>query len=94
MQAAIDGLWPYTGELFEPGDVDAAMLAARIGPDPRALRDPWLRHVGETLADATLTMPAAGFMHRGGKSGRHGEALSYLLAELQSVRRSVPGDRW
>jgi ring-1,2-phenylacetyl-CoA epoxidase subunit PaaC len=33
-------------------------------------------------------------MQAGGKSGRHTEQLGYLLAEMQSVRRSVPGERW
>jgi ring-1,2-phenylacetyl-CoA epoxidase subunit PaaC len=33
-------------------------------------------------------------MHAGGRMGRHTEHLSYLLGELQSVRRSVPGETW
>jgi ring-1,2-phenylacetyl-CoA epoxidase subunit PaaC len=33
-------------------------------------------------------------MQRGGKQGRHGEALSYMLAEMQVLPRSYPGAQW
>jgi ring-1,2-phenylacetyl-CoA epoxidase subunit PaaC len=94
MQSALDELWPYTGELFRPDDVDAEMARRGIGPDLEALREPWLEHVRRVIADANLRLPADGWMHSGGKSGRHTEHLGYLLAEMQSVRRSVPGERW
>jgi len=93
-QAAVEELWPYTGELFAPQAVDAELLEAGIGVDVATLREPWLQHVAEVFADATLERPPDGWLPAGGKAGRHGEAFSYLLAELQSVRRSVPGDRW
>jgi ring-1,2-phenylacetyl-CoA epoxidase subunit PaaC len=50
--------------------------------------------VRETLSEATLSAPADGWMQSGGKTGRHSEHLGYLLAEMQSVRRSVPGATW
>ncbi|MBC5799995.1 MAG: phenylacetate-CoA oxygenase subunit PaaC [Candidatus Eremiobacteraeota bacterium] len=94
MQAALAALWPYVGELFEGDDVDAEMVARGIGFDPAALREPWSRGVGAVLAEATLVQPSEGWMQRGGKRGLHSEHLGYLLAEMQSVRRSVPGDLW
>jgi len=94
MQAAFDALWPYTGELFSANEVDAEMTALGIGCAPASLREPWLQRVRDVCAAATLAVPADGWMQSGGKSGRHGEHLSYLLAEMQSVRRSIPGDRW
>jgi ring-1,2-phenylacetyl-CoA epoxidase subunit PaaC len=94
MQSALDDLWPYTGELFAPDAIDAALADAGVGVDPATLRAPWRAPVERVLAEATLTVPADGPMHSGGKSGRHTEHLSYLLAVMQSVRRSVPGDRW
>ena len=94
MQAALDDAWPYTGELFAPDAVDEEMLAAGIGCDPRALATPWNAHVGAVLSDATLERPADGWMHAGGKTGRHTEALGYLLAEMQSVARGIPAERW
>lgn len=94
VQAALEDLWPYTGKLFRSDDVDREMAERGIGADLEALREPWLAHVRDVLLRATLTLPADGWMHSGGKSGRHSEHLGYLLAEMQSVRRSVPGDRW
>lgn len=94
MQAAIDDCWPYTGELFESDALDAHVLHAGIGFDPAALRTPWLAEIERVLVDATLVRPRDGFMQSGGRRGRHSEHLSYLLAEMQAVRRSVPGTRW
>jgi ring-1,2-phenylacetyl-CoA epoxidase subunit PaaC len=94
MQTALDELWPYTGELFHADEIDAALTSCGIGADLAAVRARWRTHVAQTIAEATLALPADGWMHSGGKSGRHSEYLSYLLAEMQSVRRSVPGERW
>ncbi len=94
VQAALDDLWPYTGELFRSDEIDAEMVRCGIGTSLEALRGPWLEHVGRVVADATLKLPQDGWMHSGGKAGRHSEHLGYLLAEMQSVRRSVPGDHW
>jgi ring-1,2-phenylacetyl-CoA epoxidase subunit PaaC len=33
-------------------------------------------------------------MQSGGKSGRHTEHLSYLLAEMQHLQRTYPGATW
>jgi ring-1,2-phenylacetyl-CoA epoxidase subunit PaaC len=94
MQHAFDELWPYTGELFRPDAVDTELAARGIGADLNAVREHWRSHVERVMTEATLTLPADGWMHAGGKSGRHSEDLSYLLAEMQSVRRSIPGERW
>jgi ring-1,2-phenylacetyl-CoA epoxidase subunit PaaC len=94
MQAALDDAWPYTGELFAPDALDDAMAERGLGCDLRALHAPWSAHVSAVVDAATLTRPADGWMHTGGKTGRHSEALGYLLAEMQSVARSVPAQRW
>lgn len=95
MQTAAEVLWPYTGEMFVPDAVDAAVAATGAGFDPSALREPWLAYVREIFADARLTVPPAdAWMHRGGKQGQHSEALSYLLSEMQTLPRSFPGARW
>jgi ring-1,2-phenylacetyl-CoA epoxidase subunit PaaC len=59
------------------------------------LREPWLKTVGAVLDEATLTRPGeGGWAPTGGRQGRHTEALSYLLAEMQVVHRAHPGARW
>ena len=94
VQRAVDELWRFTGELFLGDEVDAAMIEAGAGIDTAALRKPWLERVSLALSTATLTQPADGWMQRGGKQGRHGETLSYMLAEMQVLPRSYPGAQW
>ncbi len=94
MQTAVEDLWRYTGELFAPDDIDIEMKDRGVGCDLGALRLLWNEHIAHVFAEATLTLPADGWMQLGGKSGMHGEQFSYLLAEMQSVPRSVPALRW
>lgn len=93
-QQAVDELWRYAGELFLGDDVDAAMLADGIGFDPETLRGPWMRRLGEAFSRAKLDVPSNSWMQRGGKQGVHTEALSYLLAEMQTLPRSMPEAVW
>ena len=94
VQRAVDALWRFTGEVFIGDEVDAEMHALGISPDPAALREPWLDEVSAALAAATLTRPNDEWMQRGGKQGRHTEALSYMLAEMQVLPRTYPGAIW
>lgn len=89
---ALDVLWPYTGELFTRDD--EALVVAGIIPDPEAIRPAWNAAVDATLARATLTRPADGWMQSGGRIGRHTEHLGHLLAELQFLQRAYPGATW
>ena len=82
-QDALDALWPYTGELFEP-------LPTGPAPDRAA----WLAAVAPVLAEATLAQPQDGWMQRGGRAGRHTEHLGHLLAEMQVLPRTHPGATW
>ena len=90
VQGSLDQLWPYTHELFAPDDLHSRVNAV----DPSTLRDEWLSIVERVLAEATLSRPADGWAPGGGRSGRHTEALSYLLAEAQVVHRAHPGAQW
>jgi ring-1,2-phenylacetyl-CoA epoxidase subunit PaaC len=96
IQRAFDGLWRYTHELFAADDVDAAMLAAGIGPDLAALQPAWDGLVRDVIARATLTLPheAQPIAGRTGRVGAHSESLGHMLAEMQIVARSHPGARW
>ena len=93
-QEALDALWPYTGEVFEADAIDRAMIEAGVRPDPARLRPAWEATIDATLARATLTRPADGWMQSGGRSGRHTEHLGHLLAELQFMQRAYPGATW
>jgi ring-1,2-phenylacetyl-CoA epoxidase subunit PaaC len=98
MQAALDDLWMYTGEMFEPDAVDLALIETGIAADVGALREPWLANVKRILDEATLALPAGSWMQgahgRGGKQGVHTEHLGHLLAEMQFMQRAYPGMHW
>lgn len=95
MQAALDMLWPYTGEQFIEDDVDNAMLEANIAPLPVSLKPEWEKTVNSTLNDACLTIPDSTFAHSGGRTGfRHTEHLGHMLATMQVLQRSYPGATW
>lgn len=95
MQAALDELWMYTGEMFAADGVDEVLEAQGVANAVNALREPWLAQVGSTLAAATLAMPSPeAWMQKGGKQGRHSEHMGYLLAEMQFLQRAYPGQQW
>ena len=94
MQAAIDELWRFTGELFDPDAVESWAAANEIGPDLGSLKEGWLATVSESLNDATLAMPDDEWMAGGGKEGRHSEHLGFLLADMQYLQRAYPGASW
>jgi ring-1,2-phenylacetyl-CoA epoxidase subunit PaaC len=95
VQASLDDLWRFTGELFVPDEVDAAVAALGIVVDHDGLRSRWDAMVNEVLARATLTRPADDTaMQGGGRQGRHTEHLGHMLATMQIVARSHPGAKW
>jgi ring-1,2-phenylacetyl-CoA epoxidase subunit PaaC len=95
MQAALDKLWPYVGEMFVSDDVDAAMVDAGIAPDPASLRPAYDALLDDVFAAATLVRPQDDFGHKGGKSGkRHSEHLGHMLAQMQWLQRAYPDATW
>jgi ring-1,2-phenylacetyl-CoA epoxidase subunit PaaC len=92
MQAAIDALWMYTGEMFEMDGTDEALSG--IGCDLAALAQPWREAVATVLGEATLAMPKESWMQRGGKRGVHTEHLGRMLATMQWLQRTYPGAQW
>ncbi len=94
MQKALNVLWPYTGEMSAPDAVDTAMAEAGIAPDLATVKTAWDRSVAEVLAEATLSLPTGTFQHKGGKQGRHTEALGFILADMQFLQRAYPGGTW
>lgn len=93
MQAALDRLWPYVGEMFIPDDVDAALPG--IAPDLTALRETFDQTLRAVMEEATLSIPDSDFAHKGGKTGtRHSEHLGHMLATMQWMQRAYPGATW
>ena len=93
-QCAIDELWGYTPELFEPFAAEARLADAGIAIDRAAVASKWRQTVAATFAEATLQLPAETWRVRGGRDGVHTEHLGYLLAEMQFLQRAYPGQQW
>jgi len=95
MQAALEYLWPYVGEMFLGDEVDAAMVAAGIAPDPASLRAEYDALIGRVIKTATLEIPDSSFAHKGGKTGVfHTEHLGHMLCSMQWLQRAYPGASW
>lgn len=94
VQAGLDELWKFTGEMFAPGGPEEAAVRAGIAPDPAALRAGWLASVEPVLQEATLKRPPDVNYRWFGKRQQHTDHLSHLLAEMQFMQRAYPGAQW
>ncbi|NKX75080.1 phenylacetate-CoA oxygenase subunit PaaC, partial [Rhodobacteraceae bacterium R_SAG3] len=89
MQAALDYLYPYVGEMFLSDAVDAALVEAGIAPDPASLRADYDETLARVLGEATLTLPEARRARGGGRDGKmHTEHLGHLLTTMQWMQRA------
>ncbi|MCP9212666.1 1,2-phenylacetyl-CoA epoxidase subunit PaaC [Streptomyces cucumeris] len=90
MRTALEALWRFTGELFEPVE------GCEVEWD--TLHADWLDRLTSVLKRATLEVPegprrgawAAG----AGRQGVHTESFGRMLAEMQHLHRSHPGATW
>jgi ring-1,2-phenylacetyl-CoA epoxidase subunit PaaC len=94
MQDALDLLWPFAGELTHEDKTDKALFSAGLGPDLNEMRGAYANYVSWVFTEATLTAPQGTPVRSGGKSGRHSEALGYILAEMQWLQRAYPNSTW
>ncbi|MDX3076305.1 1,2-phenylacetyl-CoA epoxidase subunit PaaC [Streptomyces sp. NPDC088354] len=90
MQRALDTLWRYTGEMFQPVEGLPVSL-----PE---LREPWLAALSDVLGRATLTLPegpsVTPWSAGAGRQGIHTEPFGRMLAEMQHLHRAHPGATW
>ncbi|HLZ86393.1 MAG TPA: 1,2-phenylacetyl-CoA epoxidase subunit PaaC [Puia sp.] len=103
MRKALDELWMYTGELFQPADYERSLIPVGVAVDLAEIRPLWEERVREVLKEAKLVHPGSmradgkatkEWMQGGGKQGRHTEQLGYLLAEMQFLQRAYPACEW
>ncbi len=94
IEAALQELWPYSGELLTMATDEKALMDMKILPDYALIKNQWDEHVAKVFEAATLVVPENVFMQMGGKEGRHTEALGFALAELQYMQRTYPGLEW
>lgn len=94
LQKGFDEIWQYTGELFEMNELDEHLIKAGIAVDLTGLKPRWEKEIFELLEKANVKIPETTFMQTGSRKGIHGEHLSYILAEMQSLPRMYPTAKW
>ncbi|MBO0826091.1 MAG: phenylacetate-CoA oxygenase subunit PaaC [Actinobacteria bacterium] len=96
--AALAAVAPFVPELFEPTEIEGRLAASGVGADPAQLRADFDAVLAHVLAEASLDWPEvpglAAVSGQAGRDGVHTEAMGFLLAELQSVARALPGATW
>ncbi|WP_165986207.1 1,2-phenylacetyl-CoA epoxidase subunit PaaC [Streptomyces sp. YIM 98790] len=96
MQQAVDALWRYTGELFQPLDGRAEQDGPEVSMEE--LRREWRERIETVLGRATLAVPdgpdADAWSAGAGRQGVHTEPFGRMLAEMQYLHRSHPGAVW
>ncbi|WP_309571359.1 1,2-phenylacetyl-CoA epoxidase subunit PaaC [Deinococcus sp.] len=89
IQTALDELWPYAAQLFQPIDGEAELTGVGILPDLSAVHARWHDLVTRHLHDKCgLILPANA--EAGAGRDTHTEHLAPLLLEMQSVARDYP----
>lgn len=94
MQRAVNELWEFTGEMFNPTETETTAYNSGYGADIKGIEGMWLEKVKEIMNEATLNIPENKYMQKGGKKGYHSEHLGYVLAEMQYLQRAYPGAEW
>lgn len=93
MQTALDQLYPYALQLFEPASTDAELLAERAIPELTELEAAWRREVGSHLERSGLSVPSEAAPPARDRA-EHTEHLLQLIGELQQLSREHEGARW
>ena len=96
IKSALEKVWPFTGEMFEPAEYENFLLKNHISVNVSEIKIDWQNKVKFVLEKATLNYPEDKniWMQTGGKNGTHSEHLGHILAEMQFLQRAYPGCEW
>lgn len=94
VQASLNDLWEYTGDLFEMNEVDEVLINEGITVDLNEVKKDWDKTVNQVLERATLKRPEDGYMHSGRLEAIHSEYLGHIIAEMQFLQRAYPDAKW
>lgn len=95
LQDGLNTLIPLAGELFVDDEHTATLSMSGAIASPSTLLSAWKRSLLDVIDGLGLevTVPAVPLAAEG-RLGRHTEAFSPMLGELQYLRRSFPGGNW
>lgn len=96
--AGLEQVWRTCDELFVATPVETEAAAEGVGVDPSTVAEEVAAVLEQVFSASGVhrpELPQMGPVSGGtGRDGRHTEALSHLLAEMQSVARAHPMGRW
>lgn len=97
MQSALNTCFPLALGLFEPGgEAEAQLVAEKVYPGEKAIKEIWLDRIYNILTVAALNLPAENEVEPvyGGRKGYHSIYLQPLLEEMGAVFRTDPAAIW
>ncbi|WP_369375701.1 1,2-phenylacetyl-CoA epoxidase subunit PaaC [Promicromonospora sp. Populi] len=92
LEAALEHVWPYVGELFR--DEPLIDRLDGIAVRPSELRPAFDEVMAGLTAETGVEFPPDDVARGGGRRGWHTEHLALLLAEMQVLAREHPGATW
>jgi ring-1,2-phenylacetyl-CoA epoxidase subunit PaaC len=94
MRDALDWHWRFVDDMFLDDANWSACAASGIVPLRQTLRPAFDEAVAAVLERAGLSVPGKIWAITGGRSGRHSEHLSTMLATMQVLPRAHPQAAW
>lgn len=94
MQAGLDELWPYVGELFYDDENTAELAGQGIAVLPSSLEEPTMERITRAITEAGLEVPTSPTARGLDRSGATSEWRGYILAEMQVLARRYPEAQW
>lgn len=94
IQQAFTDLYPYTNEIFQESDIEAAAAKAGIGPKLSELKEAFQARLNPIISETGLEKPEKLRNYDKGKQGIHSEHLGYILSDLQYMQRTYPNMQW
>lgn len=94
IEQALEQLWKYTGDMFEPIAGADLLMKANLHPNLQDIKAKWFTTVAEVFEEAGLAMPEEGWQMKGSVLGQHTEKLGFILAEMQFYPRTYPKAIW
>jgi ring-1,2-phenylacetyl-CoA epoxidase subunit PaaC len=97
MQSALSACFPLALGLFEPGgEGEQILIAEKVYPGEKALKEIWLDRIYNILTVAALNLPDEKTIEPvyGGRKGYHTTYLQPLLEEMGAVFRTDPAATW
>lgn len=96
MQTALNESWNYALGMFEEGDFENELAAAKVFKGELALKKRWIEAITPILTKATLTIPTENTWEPklGGRKGYHTEHLQPLVEEMSEVFKIDPTAEW